>query len=375
MSFLDRAKHTLDTAVYNIDVARTIVRAKLEDGMDAEIEPVSMDDMFRPKVHETEAFIVPGDGYTLAARQQRYVDKKYGPMFCTDAQANDDGTVRIRVPKEYSEDGWATIPTLASRNLKGNQKLITGLSGVNCVAYAEADYENQVDCLVIKDGQETTTKVDRMELQSVSDQALEAHLWLEKVKEARDMTEKATAAAQAAASRVDAVQADDVDSSKPRMVFANYVSDKLIREQPTIGAKNNNDKSRMMVQVPCNLSENGYAVFSVTPKAVHQQLRKGEPVKGYSSVALGTPDKLLKVGIGEGPKQKIVNMRAADIVEMLEFERASYWDKIRSDLEAKKPEHADEILSNTNDAFRGMGDPSADVGTPTDPISENQMNI
>ena len=112
-------------------------------------------------------------------------------------------------------------------------------------------------------------------------------------------------------------------------------------------------------------------------------LDKGEPAKGDNSVGLGSSDKLLTVAISKEPllssagkaEVQIVNMRVADIMEELESGRALYRNKIHPESEAKKLEHADEISPNANDAFRGMGDPSADVGTPTDPTSENQMNI
>ena len=113
-------------------------------------------------------------------------------------------------------------------------------------------------------------------------------------------------------------------------------------------------------------------------------LDKGEPVKGDNSVGLDSSDKSITVAISKEPllgsvgkvEAQIVNMRVADIMEEIESERALYQNKIRPEFEAEKRKHAEgEISPNTNDAFRGMGDPSADVGTPTDPISENQMNI
>jgi hypothetical protein len=359
MSFLDRAKHTLDTVGYNIGVARTVVRAKLEDGFDTEIEPISMDEMFRPQVHVTGSLFRMGDGVDLAERQQKYVDEKYGPMFATDAEATDDGTVRIRVPKEYSEDGWATVPALASRELTQNQRLVAGLSGVSSVAYVEADYKDQVDCRVIKDGQETTTKIDRTELHYFSEKALEAYLWLDKAKRAHSAAEK-----------TDTAQADGAFATKPRMVFANYVSDKFIREQPMVGTKENNGKSFMVVSVPCTLSEDGFATVAVKPGAVRQAVRKGEPMEGYSTVVLGSPDTLLKVSIKEGSKYQQVDMRAADVAEMFEFGRASYRSKLRPELDKARKE-----VEAKNDAFRGMGDPSADVSTPTEPAAEDQLKV
>ena len=366
MSFLDRAKHTLDTVGYNIGVARTVVRAKLEDGFDTEIEPVSMDEMFRPQVHVTGSFFVPGDGVDLAERQQKYVDGKYGPMFSTDAPATDDGTVRIRVPKEYSEDGWATVPALASRELTQNQKLVAGLSGVNSVAYVEADYKDQVDCRVIKDGQETTTKIDRTELHYFSEKALEAYLWLEKAKKAHTATEKTDTATE----KTDTAQADGAFATKPRIVFANYVSDKFIREQPMVGTKENNGKSFMVVSIPCTLSESGLATIAVKPGAVHQAMRKGEPMEGYSSVMLGSPDTLLKVSIKEGDQYQQVEMRAVDVAEMIELGRAAYKNKLRPELDKARKE-----VEAKKDAFRGMGDPSADVATHTEPTAEDQLKV
>lgn len=112
-------------------------------------------------------------------------------------------------------------------------------------------------------------------------------------------------------------------------------------------------------------------------------LDKGEPVKSDNSVNPDAPDKRLTVAISKIPLStqgdhsdvQIVNVRVADIMGELEAGRALYQNKIRPEFEAEKRKHVDEISPNANDAFRGMGDPSADVGTPTDPTSENQMNI